>query len=86
MNANARAVIIMRIPQILLDALDEQATQDDISREEALRQAICCYTGAPYPQTQHPNIKYTNQAERDEANRTQSRNRMRAMRERKANT
>lgn len=84
-NANARAVIIMRIPQVLLDALDKHANTNDCSREDALREAIANYTNTPYTYT-HPNAKYTTLEERAEANKTQSRKRMRAMRERKAKT
>lgn len=80
---NAKAVIIMRIPQVLLDALDKHASINDCSREDSLRNAIAIYTNTPYTYT-HPNAKYTTPEERIEANRTQSRARMRAMRERKA--
>lgn len=78
----AKAVIIMRIPQVLLDALDKCATINDCSREDALREAVANYTNTPYTYT-HPNAKYNTPEERKAANVTQSRKRMRAMRERK---
>lgn len=73
----------MRIPQDLLDALDKQANTENISREEAFRAAISHYTDTPYTRPLRTDAKHVTPEELLEANRTQSRIRMRAMRARK---
>lgn len=76
----SKAVLILRMPQAMLDELDAHAYKLGISREAALRAAVAAYTGKSHPET-HGNTKYHNDTERLTARRAANKLAAKAYRE-----
>lgn len=79
-----QAVVVFRIPQALLDALDNAALTRNIGRSDAFREAISTYTATPNI-TRHGNIRYPTTTERTRARKTQVARNVQVHRERKQN-
>lgn len=79
-----KAVLILRMPQKLLDALEAQAYKNNLSRAEAIRVAISAYAEIPYTES-HGNTKYATDNERALARKQQNARAARSYRERQNN-
>ena len=77
-----KAVLILRMPQAMLDELDAKAYKLGISREQAIRAAVTSYTGIAHPEI-HGNTKYHSDTERANARKESNKLAARAYRERR---
>lgn len=82
-----QAVVVFRIPQALLDALDAKALKLNIGRSDAFREAISIYTDVYKGDynSAHGNSKYVNATEQKIVRRRQVARNVAAHRERKQN-